>query len=207
MKAPTSLHWIIGLLLAVLFVSGCGQATPIVVVVTNTPPPVTATSVPPADTATSVPPTAMATPVPPTATNTVAPTAAPSDTPTIEPPTATSIPPTATRVPPTATRKPTSVPTVRPATKPPVAANPCNLQAGQTGIIMVNTHNFEVKLTIGGGEWGTHDYFFPANSTTPIQFPPGKYTATLNVPGQGNYRFAADRIDFQSGQCYRFTSP
>lgn len=72
---------------------------------------------------------------------------------------------------------------------------------------MTNTYDFEVKLSIGGGDWGTHDFFFPGNSTTAIQFPPGKYTATLNVPGKGNYRFAADKIDFQEGHCYPFMSP
>ncbi len=72
---------------------------------------------------------------------------------------------------------------------------------------MVNTHDFEIKLTLGGGDWGTHDFKFGPNSTTAIQFPPGKYTATLNVPGMGNYRFADDKIDFQEGKCYSFRSP
>ncbi len=72
---------------------------------------------------------------------------------------------------------------------------------------MTNTHPFEVKLTIGGGEWGTHDFMFPGNATTPIQFPPGRYTATLNVIGQGNFRFADDRIDFQADYCYKFVTP
>lgn len=71
---------------------------------------------------------------------------------------------------------------------------------------MKNTHDFEILLTIGGGDWGTHDFKFKPNSTTAIQFPPGKYTATLTV-GNSRYRFSNDRIDFQEGKCYTFTSP
>ncbi len=114
-------------------------------------------------------------------------------------PTATRVSPTATRAAATATTKPTATKTT--------AANLCNLQAGQSGILFVNTYDFKVLLTVGGGEWGTHDYWFEPKSTTPIQFPPGKYTATLTIPGKGNYKFSNDRVDFAAGQCYRFTTP
>lgn len=92
-------------------------------------------------------------------------------------------------------------------TEPPVAQNPCQLQDGQSGILFKNTRDFKVLLTIGGGDWGTHDFWFEPNSTTPIQFPPGKYTATLNIPGEGNFRFADDRIDFPAGECILLQTP
>ncbi len=137
-----------------------------------------------------------------TLTPTAAPTFTPSETPI--PPTATSVPPTAAQPQPTATRpKPTTIP----PTSPPISTNPCNLQPGQSGLILTNNHDFEVKLSIGGGDWGTHDFFFPPKSTTAIQFPPGLYSATLNIPGLGNYRFADGRIAFEEGKCYKFQAP
>jgi hypothetical protein len=205
------LHSIFVLCFAVLLLGACsGTASPTVAPPTSVPAAPAATLVPPTETPapptdTPVPPTA--TPVPPTATQapTETPTAAPTFTPsaTAVPPTATPVPPTATLPQPTATRpKPTAIP----PTSPPVSQNSCNLQPGQSGILMKNTHDFEILLTIGGGAWGTHDFHFQPNSTTPIQFPPGKYTATLTV-GNSRYRFSADKIDFQEGHCYTFTSP
>ncbi len=123
------------------------------------------------------------------------PTAVPTNT--VPRATATSAPPTATRVPPTAP------PTATQA----AAANPCKLQPGQSGILFNNTYDFKVLLTIGGGDWGTHDFWFEPKATTPIQFPPGNYTATLTVPGRGNYKFAADKVAFEAGVCYPFTTP
>jgi hypothetical protein len=97
--------------------------------------------------------------------------------------------------------------TVAPPTSPPVSTNPCNLQPGQSGLLVTNNHDFEVKLTIGGKEWGTHDYFLPAKSTTAVQFPPGLYSMTLNIPGLGNYRFADGRVPFEEGKCYTLEAP
>jgi hypothetical protein len=99
---------------------------------------------------------------------------------------------------------PTNLPTAI-ATQPPT--NSCNLQPGQSGILFTNTYDFKVLLTIGGGDWGTHDYWFEPKATTPIQFPPGNYTATLTVPGRGNYKFSNDRVAFEAGHCYPFTTP
>jgi hypothetical protein len=210
-----TLQFIFVLCFAVLLMSACsGAATPTPAPPTTAPAAPAATLVPP--TGTPVPPSVTPvppsdTPVPPTntAAPTDTPTEAPTETPTLAPsatavpPTATSVPPTATKLPPAATRP---APTAIPPTKPPVSLNPCNLQPGQSGILMKNTHDFEILLTIGGGDWGTHDFRFAPNSTTPIQFPPGKYTATLTV-GNSRYRFADDKIDFQEGKCYSFTSP
>lgn len=104
------------------------------------------------------------------------------------------------------TLRPTTAPTRVPPTATPVA-NACSLQPGQSGLLFTNTYDFKVLLTIGGGSWGTHDFWFEPKSTTPIQFPPGSYTATLTIPGKGNYQFADDKVNFDAGRCYTFTSP
>lgn len=154
-------------------------------------------------TPTPIPPTATPTEMPPTATP--YPTYTPLPTYTIAPTsTATRIPPTATRVPPTVTRRPSATLPRPTATRP---TNLCNLAPGQSGLILTNPHDFKVLLTIGGGDWGTHDYWFEPNSSTAIQFPPGRYTATLTVPGVGNYKFAADAILFEANHCTRFLAP
>lgn len=110
----------------------------------------------------------------PTSTNTATPR------PTL---TATPVPPTATRLPPTA---------------PP---NPCGLRPGEAGLIVQNDYDRQVKITIGGGEWGTHDYFVEARSQIIIRFPSGRYTTTISVPGVGNFKFAEDRVFFKMGDC------
>ncbi len=165
--------------------------------------PLTDTPIPPTDT--PVPPTATPTP---TATGTQKPTDIPTDTPTNTP---TRVPPTATRVPPTATKpRPTATrlpPTAVPPTRPPINLNPCNLQPGQSGILFHNWRDAQLKLTLGNSKVGTHDYYFPPYQTTAIQFAPGLYSATLSIPGGGDYFFSDGRIDFKEGVCYDFNSP
>jgi len=102
-----------------------------------------------------------------------------------------TIPPTVMAVPPT-------------ATKPP---DPCNLQPGQSGAYLVNNYDFKILVTIGGGEWGTHDYWADPKSILIMPFPPGRYTTTITVPGKGTYKFAADRVEFVAGRCIRITGP
>lgn len=109
-----------------------------------------------------------------------------------------------TRIP--QSKQPAATSTTEP-TQQAVDANPCQLKGGDAGIIFENTRNFQVKLTIGGGEWGTHDYWFEGHTTTPIQFPPGAYTATLDIPGEGHWMFADDRITFDAGSCTSFKTP
>ncbi len=203
MKSLQSFRLIFFLVFVVLILGACNAAT------TQVPP----TSVPAAATATLLPSTD--TPVPPTATpvppsDTPAPTETPTAAPTVTPsptemlPTDTPVPPTATRPRPTATRP---KPTLAPPTSPPVSLNPCDLQPGQSGLLVTNNHDFEVKLSIGGKEWGSHDFFIPPMSTTPVQFPPGLYSMTLNIPGLGNYRFADGRVPFEEGKCYTLEAP
>lgn len=121
---------------------------------------------------------------------------------------ATSAAPTATTA-----RPPTTAPTRAPTVAAPPAptsapvTNSCDLQPGQSGILFTNTYDIKVLLTIGGGEWGTHDYWFDPKVTKPIQFPPGRYTATLSIPGKGNYKFSEDKVNFDAGKCYTFTTP
>lgn len=174
-------------------------------------------------------PSATATPKPsdtpePSATPKPSNTPEPTDTPTLTPsltpsPMATNTPTrTATRTPsPTASKTPTKkpaptkVPTKAPTpvpqpTQPPVALNPCNLQPGQAGILLENTHDFQVFMTLGNSDVGTTKYTFEPLTTTPIQFAPGLYSTTLTV-GNHDYRFADGRVDFAPDSCSRFTTP
>ena len=75
------------------------------------------------------------------------------------------------------------------------------------GFPLINNYDVEVLMTIGGGEWGTHDFKTGPHTTLPIAFPPGTYTTTLTVPGVGNFRFADGRADFEEGKCYTFRVP
>lgn len=93
------------------------------------------------------------------------------------------------------------------AKQPDAPADPCNLQPGQAGILFNNKYDFKVLMTIGGGEWGTHDYWFEPKSVTPITFPPGLYSTTLTIPGKGNFKFSADKINFEAGVCRPLMTP
>jgi hypothetical protein len=122
----------------------------------------------------------------PTATPTLTNTATPRPTQTATPrPTQTAIPvpPTATPIPPTA------------------VSDRCNLRPGEAGLIIENNYDRYAKITIGGGAWGTHDYFVDAKSAIVIRFPSGRYTTTITIPGVGNFKFADDRVFFEMGEC------
>ncbi len=164
---------VIGSILVILFVVGCG-GTPAVIPVaeaptvtpTPIPPTITPTPIPPTATPTPVPPTATPTPIPPTATPTPIP---PTATPTPVPSTATPTPVPPTPVPPTPI-PPTPTPTMLPAPKPghwenakevsfdittegqiisfsmkaPFAGSYCELK---TGKISVQNNEFSFELT------------------------------------------------------------
>jgi len=103
---------------------------------------------------------------------------------------------------PSATPMPTSTPLPSPtATQPP---DPCNLQPGQAGAYLTNNSTTRILVTIGGGEWGTHDYWAEPKSLLVMTFPPGRYTTTITM-GRTTYKFAADRVDFTAGRCIRIT--
>lgn len=134
-----------------------------------------------------------------TPTSTWTPTATPTNTQTpTNTPTAT---PTSTN---TATPRPTQtatpVPTATPI--PPTAVSDrCNLRPGEAGLIIENNYDRYAKITIGGGAWGTHDYFIDARSTGVIRFPSGRYTTTIFIQGVGSFKFAEDRVFFEMGDC------
>jgi hypothetical protein len=57
-----------------------------------------------------------------------------------------------------------------------------------------------MRFTIGGGEWGTHDFDIPADGQYHyIDMPPGRYTYTASIPGVGKAN--GDRQDYFAGVC------
>lgn len=102
---------------------------------------------------------------------------------------------TATPVPgATATRVPTRVPTK--------ATNTCNPPAGMARLWVKNGYKGVMRFTVGGGEWGTHDFDIPADSQYHfIDAPPSnKYTYSASIPGVG--KASAKLQEFFAGQCY-----
>lgn len=79
---------------------------------------------------------------------------------------------------------------------------PCNPPAGQTWFWIRNAYmGREMDFTIGGGEWGTHDYKIPGSGEWKyIEMPPGKYTWSAHIAGLGVAH--GERFDYAAGQCY-----
>ena len=95
----------------------------------------------------------------------------------------------------------TSVPTRRPTT-----ASTCNPPAGQARLWVKNGYSGVMRFTVGGAEWGTHDYDIPADGQYHfIDMPPSdRYTYSASIPGVGK---ASQRLvdifgPFVAGQCY-----
>ena len=65
----------------------------------------------------------------------------------------------------------------------------------------------EMDFTIGGGEWGTHDYKIPGtNEWKYIEMPPGKYTWSAHIAGVGTAH--GERTDYLAGTCaYQTLAP
>ncbi len=58
-----------------------------------------------------------------------------------------------------------------------------------------------MRFTIGGGEWGTHDYDIPGDDQGHyISMPPGAYTYTAFIPGKGHDH--GEKFNYQGGHCY-----
>lgn len=125
----------------------------------------------------------------------------PTQTPFIIVVTATPQPTSAqpTRAP---TRVPTRAPTSRPTQAPTEAANAC--EAPQHEAFFYISNNYQgtmMRFTIGGGEWGTHDFDVPGDGLYYlIHMPPGKYTYTAFIPGKGKAN--GERTSYVGGQCY-----
>lgn len=114
---------------------------------------------------------------------------APTQTPFIIVVTATPLP--ATAVP---TRAPTRVPTK--------AANACAAPPNEAFYYISNNYpGTTMRFTIGGGDWGTHDYDVPGDGKYYlIRMPPGKYTYSAFIPGKG--KASGEKTEYFGGQCY-----
>lgn len=113
----------------------------------------------------------------------------------------TTVPTTAS----VATRVPTRVATRVPTRVPTTASSGCNAPAGQARLWVKNGYRAIMRFTVGGGEWGTHDYDIPADGQYHfIDMPPGnKYTYSASIPGVG--KASAKLPAYSAGQCYFLT--
>lgn len=127
----------------------------------------------------------------------------PTDTPPVQPtlaPQPTQTPfiiiVTATPLPPTV------APTRAPTRRPTVAADTCDATPNEAFFYIANNYPGTVmRFTIGGGEWGTHDYDVPGDDQWyRIRMPPGKYTYTAHIAGVG--KASGERTQYNAGQCY-----
>jgi hypothetical protein len=119
----------------------------------------------------------------------------------------TATPPPATQTPlvivVTATPKPVAkVPTRAPTRVPTEAANECPATPNEAFFYISNNYQgTTMRFTIGGGEWGTHDYDVLGDGKYYlIRMPPGRYTYTAFIPGAGKAN--GERTDYAGGQCY-----
>lgn len=97
---------------------------------------------------------------------------------------------------------PTTAPIAEPTAAPTAQAsnNPCQLHQGEAGLLISNAYNVVMRFTIGGGEWGTHDYDVPGDGQLYlITFPPGRYTYTASIQGLGSDH--GEPYDYQAGYC------
>lgn len=145
----------------------------------------------------------------------VTPTTASSDFPVFNfdaTPTTIAVPPTSAPQPTqtpfiivvTATPQPTTVaPTRAPTRRPTQASNTC--PAGANEAILYISNNYTgtmMRFTIGGGEWGTHDYDVPGDGKWySIRMPPGNYTYTAHIAGVGKAN--GEKKEYARGQCYQ----
>ena len=79
---------------------------------------------------------------------------------------------------------------------------PCNPAAGKVWFWIRNGYSGrEMDFTIGGDEWGTHDYKIPGTGEWKyIEMPAGRYTWSAHIAGLGVAH--GERFDYAAGQCY-----
>lgn len=96
----------------------------------------------------------------------------------------------------TMTRAPTRVPT-QPVTT-------CAAPADKARLSVKNAYPGVMRFTVGGGEWGTHDFDIPSDGKFHyIDMPTGRYTYSASIPGVG--KASGERKDYVAGQCYELT--
>lgn len=101
----------------------------------------------------------------------------------------------------TATPAPkTAVPPRVPTRTPTRAA--CDAAPNEALLYVSNNYTgTTMRFTIGGGEWGTHDFDVPGDGKYYfLSMPPGKYTYTAFIPGKGKAN--GERTEYVAGQCY-----
>jgi hypothetical protein len=102
----------------------------------------------------------------------------------------------------TATPRPaTAVPSRAPTRKPTQAA--CPVGSNEAGLVISNNYiGYLMRFTIGGGDWGTHDYDVPGDGKWYlIRMPPGNYTYTASIAGLGTAH--GEKKQYSGGQCYQ----
>jgi hypothetical protein len=114
--------------------------------------------------------------------------------------TRTRVSATATRTSP-ATTHTLPTPTRTQPTATPQPESSCPLNPGEAGLLISN--NYEgtlMRFTIGGGQWGTHDYDIPGDGKWYlIRMPPGKYTYSASIAGRGAAH--GEPYEYQVGIC------
>lgn len=101
----------------------------------------------------------------------------------------------------TATPQPTTVPPTRAPTRRPTQVA-CTAGPNEAALYLSNAYPAQMRFTIGGGEWKTHDYDVPGDGKWYIiRMPPGKYTYTASIAGFGTAH--GEKKEYLAGQCYQ----
>lgn len=81
----------------------------------------------------------------------------------------------------------------------------CPAPANEAYLLIQNSYiGKQMRFTIGGGDWGTHDYDVPGDGQRyTIHMPPGKYTYTASIPGSGTAH--GEPFQYNGGNCYPLT--
>ena len=102
--------------------------------------------------------------------------------------------------------KPTPPPP--PPTEPPAPtpepsqgdSNGCRLAEGEAGLLISNSYPALMTLTIGGGDWGLHEYEIPGDGELYlVTFPWGTYTYMVNIAGVGTDE--GEPYEYTEGTC------
>jgi len=99
----------------------------------------------------------------------------------------------------------TKAPTRAPTRKPTAVSDGCNAPGDKARLWVKNGYSGSMRFTVGGDEWGTHDFDIPADGQYHfIDMPPSsKYTYSASIPGVG--KADAKLPPYYAGQCYFLT--